>query len=459
MANIDYQSIYENKTRRSKLWYSRAMNTFPGGVNHNIRFFEPYPFVTNAAKGKYVFDVDGNKYIDYWMGHWALIFGHSPKPVVKHLSEQIKNGILYGTVNDVSVELGEAIQKLMPKAENIRFSNTGAEATMYAVRLARAKTGRRVIAKVIGGWHGFNTTLMQTVNYPFELQEGPGIVDDESQFVESITFNDLDRSLKVLESVKDDLACIIVEPLLGSAGCITATDGYLEGLQEFANKNGSLFILDEIVTGFRLSIHGATGLYKLRPDLFTIGKIVGGGMPIGAVCGNREIMSLADPVLRKEKQSRCAIGGGTFSANPMTMTAGLATLNYLKENNSRIYTKINKLGKNARNGLTKIFSEAKINVQVTGTGSLYLMHFLDGTDINNIGNATDVAMSNKELLRMYHLALAAKHGIFFMPFKMGAFSAAHEEADVERLLSATRSVVDSGILSAQSPITNQSRSD
>ena len=170
-------------------------------------------------------------------------------------------------------------------------------------------------------------------------------------------------------------------------------------------------------------------------------------------------MSLADPVLRKEKQSRCAIGGGTFSANPMTMTAGLATLNYLKENNSRIYTKINKLGKNARNGLTKTFSEAKINVQVTGTGSLYLMHFLDGTDINNIGNATDVAMSNKELLRMYHLALAAKHGIFFMPFKMGAFSAAHEEADVERLLSATRSIVDSGILSAQSPITNQSRSD
>jgi glutamate-1-semialdehyde 2,1-aminomutase len=179
-------------------------------------------------------------------------------------------------------------------------------------------------------------------------------------------------------------------------------------------------------------------------------------MPIGAVCGNRETMSLADPVLRKEKESRCAIGGGTFSANPMTMTAGLATLNYLRENNSRIYTKINKLGQDARNGLTKIFSEAKINVRVTGTGSLYLIHFLDDTDINNIGNATDVAMSNKELLRMYHLALVAKHGIFFMPLKMGAFSAAHDEADVKRLLSATRSVVDSGILSAQSPVTSQS---
>lgn len=448
MKFIDYQRIYENKTRQSKQWYSRSMKIFPGGVSHNIRFFEPYPFVTSAAKGKYIFDIDGNRYTEYWMGHWALILGHSPKPVVKALSEQIRNGTLYGTVNSVSIELGEAIQKLMPNAENIRFSNTGAEATMYAVRLARAKTGRRVIAKVIGGWHGFNTTLMQTVNYPFELQEGPGLLDDESQFIESIPFNDLDRSLKVLESVKDDLACIIVEPLLSTAGCITAIDGYLQGLQEFANKNGSIFIVDEIVTGFRLSIHGATGLYKLQPDLFTIGKIVGGGMPIGAVCGNKEIMSLADPVLRKEKDSRCAIGGGTFSANPVTMTAGLATLKYLKEHKKRIYTKIDKLGKNTRTGLKKIFFEAKINVQVTGSGSLYLTHFLNNM-VNKIGNATDAAMSDKELLRMYHLAMMAKHKIFFMPLKMGAFSEAHDENDVERLLSATRSIVDSGLLSSQ----------
>ena len=184
-------------------------------------------------------------------------------PVVQILSEQIKNGTLYGTANELSVELGETIQKLMPRAENIRFSNTGSEATMYAVRLARAKTGRRVIAKVDGGWHGFNTTLMHTVNYPFDVREGSGLVQDEEQFVESIPFNDLKKSLKILESIKDDLACIIVEPLLGSAGCITPVDGYLQGLQEFAKKNGSLFILDEIVTGFRLSIHGATGIYKL----------------------------------------------------------------------------------------------------------------------------------------------------------------------------------------------------
>src|SRR4026209_1197448 len=228
------QRSYKNRTHKSKKLYDRSLKVFPGGVNHNIRFFEPYPFFTKAAKGKYLYDVDGNKYTDFWMGHWALILGHSPEPVVKALSEQIENGTLYGTTNNISVELAEVIQKLMPRAESMRFSNTGREATMYAVRMARAKTGKRVIAKVMGGWHGFNTTLMQTVNHPFEVLEGPGIIEDDGQFVESIPCNDLDRSLKVLESIKDDLACIIIEPILGTAGCIVPEDRYLQGLQQFA---------------------------------------------------------------------------------------------------------------------------------------------------------------------------------------------------------------------------------
>src|SRR5919198_2699473 len=440
------QRIYKNKTHKSKMLYSRATNVFAGGVNHNIRFFEPYPFFITAAKGKYLYDVDGNKYIDYWMGHWALILGNSPKPVADALASQVRSGTVYGTVNDVSVELAEAIQKLMPRAEMMRFSSTGSEATMYAVRLARAKTGRRVIAKAIGGWHGFNTTLMQTVNHPFEVPEGPGIIEDEGQFVESMPFNDLERSLKVLESIKDDLACIIIEPILGSAGCVTPADGYLHGLQQFANKNGSLFILDEIVTGFRVSFRGAAALYKLEPDLFTLGKIVGGGMPIGAVCGKKEIMSLADPILRKEKQSHCAIGGGTFSANPLTMTAGLATLKYLQENKNRVYEKLDRLGNITRTGLTKIFSEAKINAEITGIGSLYLTHFLDNS-VRKIANASDVAMSNRHLLKKYHFAMMANYGIFFLPLKMGVFSDAHDENDARKLLSATRSIVSSGILS------------
>lgn len=441
----DYVKNYERKTVKSKRLYSRSSKIFPGGISHNIRYFEPYPFFVNSAKGKQLHDVDGNRYTDYWMGHWALILGHSPKPVADALAAQVRSGTLYGTVNDVSVELAETIQKLMPRAEMMRFSSTGSEATMYAVRLARAKTGRRVITKAIGGWHGFNTTLMQTVNHPFEAEEGPGLVQDEGQYVESIPFNNLDASLKVLETIKDDLACIIIEPVLGGAGCIPPADGYLQGLQEFAKKNGSLFILDEIVTGFRLSLHGAASVYKLDPDLFTLGKIAGGGMPIGIVCGDKEIMSLADPVARKDKEARCAIGGGTFSANPVTMTAGLATLNFLKKNKN-VYTKIDRLGGMARKGLSKIFEQAGIPCRVTGTGSIFLTHF--GKEMVN--DASDVATSDRELLTKYHLALMTDHGIFFLPGKMGALSYAHDEGDVKRLLAATEKIVQSELFKQDS---------
>ena len=433
----DFLKNYKHKPTESRRLYSRAVKVFPGGVSHNIRYFEPYPFFVSGAKGKQLNDVDGNKYTDYWMGHWALILGHSPKVVVNALTEQAKNGMLYGTVNGVSVELAETIKKLMPRAEMMRFSSTGSEATMYAIRLARARTGRRIVAKAIGGWHGFNTALMQTVNYPFEEEEGLGLVQYEGQIVESIPFNNLDASLKVLETVKDDLACIIIEPVLGGAGCVPPIDGYLQGLEEFAKKNDSLFVLDEIVTGFRLSLHGAASIYGLEPDLFTLGKIAGGGMPIGILCGDKDIMSLADPVARADKGSLCAIGGGTFSANPMTMTAGLLTLNFLKENKQQVYSKIDRLGRMARKGLTKLFAESGIPCQVTGEGSMFLTHFSK----NVVMDATDIANSNRELLKTYHHALMANHGIFFLPTKMAAISFAHEEGDVKKLLEATKKII------------------
>ena len=448
MPHSELDTSYENKTQTSKKLFHEANNVFAGGINHNIRFFRPYPFFSKCAKGKNLYDVDDNEYADYWMGHWSLILGHSPRPVVRALSQQLRNGTLYGTANNISLGLGELIQKLMPGAENLRFSSTGSEATMYAVRLARAKSQRRVIAKIIGGWHGFNTTLMQTVNYPFHKQEGVGIIAEEEQFVESLPFNDLELSIKVLESVIDDLACIILEPILAGAGCITPDVGYLKGLQEYAQKNDIILILDEIVTGFRLAIGGAAKKYDLKPDLFTLGKIVGGGMPIGIVCGKKEVMSLADPVLIKENHLRCNIGGGTYSCNPMTMAAGLATLNYIDENRNEIYRKINELGTKARAGLTKIFSEAKIDVQVTGEGSLFLTHFLNNK-VRNIRNAADAALSNHDLLYKYHMGLIAFHQIFFLPSKMGAISSVHSNTDINHLLDATRALVDSGRLSSE----------
>ena len=445
MTPKSLRDLYKKKTHNSRKLYDDSVKIFPGGISHNIRFFRPYPFFVNKARDKHLFDVDGNKYVDYWMGHWALILGHSHNVVVKKLDTQIRQGTLYGTANDISIKLGEIIKKSIPISELLRFCTTGSEATMYATRIARAVTKKRIICKAIGGWHGFNTDLMQSVNYPFEIDEGLGMTGREGDFVESIPFNDLERSIKLLDSVKEDLACIIIEPLLGGGGCIPADINYLKGLDEYCKKNDILFILDEIVTGYRLNFGSVSSLYQLNPDMITLGKIVGGGLPIGVVCGKKEIMKVANPVENRNKEQICYIGGGTFSSNPLTMTAGYATLDYISKNRQTVYNKINKLGDKVRNDLRKLFSEHSLKTRVTGIGSLFQTHFLSNK-INDITNANDVALSDNETLTKYHFSLMAKYGIFFLPHKMGALSIVHGVKDIENLINATEKVIESDIL-------------
>jgi glutamate-1-semialdehyde 2,1-aminomutase len=439
------RDLYKKKTHNSRKFYNDSVKIFPGGISHNIRFFRPYPFFVNKATDKHLIDVDGNRYVDYWMGHWALILGHSPNVVVKKLDRQIRQGTLYGTANDISVKLGETIKKSIPISELLRFCTTGSEATMYAIRIARAVTKKRIICKTIGGWHGFNTDLMQSVNYPFELDEGVGMTGREGDFVESIPFNDLDRSIRLLESVKDDLACIIIEPLLGGGGCIPADINFLKGLEEYCKRNDILYILDEIVTGFRLNFGSVSSLYHLNPDMITLGKIVGGGLPIGVVCGKKEIMKVANPVENRNKEQLCYIGGGTFSSNPLTMTAGYATMDYISKNRQAVYNKINKLGDMARNGLKKLFSDYGLKTEVTGLGSLFLTHFLSNK-VNEITNANDVALSDNDTLTKYHFSLMAKYGIFFLPQKMGAISLVHDVKDIQSIINATEKIIESDIL-------------
>lgn len=445
MISNSLRDLYKKKTHNSRKFYNDSVKIFPGGISHNIRFFRPYPFFVNKATNKQLIDVDGNRYVDYWMGHWALILGHSPNVVVKKLDRQIRQGTLYGTVNDISIKLGETIKKSIPISELLRFCTTGSEATMYAIRIARAVTKKRIICKTIGGWHGFNTDLMQSVNYPFEIDEGVGMTGREGDFVESIPFNDLDRSIRLLESVKDDLACIIIEPLLGGGGCIPADINFLKGLEEYCKRNDILFILDEIVTGFRLNFGSVSSLYHLNPDIITLGKIVGGGLPIGVVCGKKEIMKVANPVENRNKEQLCYIGGGTFSSNPLSMTAGCATLDYISKNRQTVYNKINKLGDIARNDLKKLFSDYKLKTEVTGLGSLFLTHFLSNK-VNEITNANDVALSDNDTLTKYHFSLMAKYGIFFLPHKMGAISIAHDVKDIQSLINATEKIIETDIL-------------
>lgn len=445
MSSNNLKRNYKKSTKHSHLLYKNSLRCFPGGISHNIRFFSPYPFFVKKAAGKYLVDVDGNTYTDYWMGHWALILGHSPKNVSLALSKQVKNGTLYGTVNSISIELAETIQKLMPKAEKMRFATTGSEATMYAVRLARAVTRKKIVAKIIGGWHGFNSSLLESVNYPFEINEGLGL-DVDNKYIHSIPFNDLDTSLQLLNNIKKDLACIIVEPILGGAGCITPNNDYLQGLQEFSKKNNIIFILDEIVTGFRLSIHGAYKMFKLDPDLFTLGKIAGGGLPIGIVCGKNEILSISNPNDKNNNKNLiCSIGGGTFSSNPLTMTAGLKTLEFLQNNKKIVYSKINELGAYTRKELQRIFDENNIDVKITGIGSLFNVHFLNDY-VREINNANDVALADREKLRKYHFALISNYKIFFLPFKMGAISYQHSKVDIDKLLNSTRSIIESKMI-------------
>ncbi len=422
---------YKKNTKKSAKIFERSKKLHIGGVSHNIRFFEPYPFVTKSAIGKHLIDVDDNKYTDYWMGHWSLILGHAAPKVAEKVRKQINSGWMYGTVNENTIEFSEVIQGAVPVAEKIRYVSTGTEATMYATRIARAKTGKKIIAKIDGGWHGYTTDLLKSVNYPFDQPESAGLAD-ESHIV-SIPYNDLEKSISILESVRNDLAGIIIEPVLGGAGCIPATKEYLVGIQEFVHKNNALYILDEIVTGFRFRFGCLYKTMGLDPDIVTLGKIVGGGFPIGVICGKDEIMKITDTNSNK-RLDRSYIGGGTFSANPVTMTSGKAMLKFLKKNSGPVYKKIGMLGEETRRGLAKIFQD---KVAITGMGSLFMPHFL-ANGITHVTNAEEASMCDTETLKKYHFELIAKNGIFFLPGKLGAISYVHSESDIKRLLEASK---------------------
>jgi glutamate-1-semialdehyde 2,1-aminomutase len=380
-------------------------------------------------------DVDDNKYVDFWMGHWSLILGHGPKKVKDSLKNQIEKSWMYGTVNEQTIRLSEIISKAVPVAEKIRYVTSGTEATMYAVRLARSVTGRKIIAKIDGGWHGYTSDLLKSVNWPFSESESSGIVNEEN--IISIPYNDLEGSLKILKKVSKDLAGVIIEPVLGGGGCIPATKDYLKGIQEFTQKNKSLFILDEIVTGFRFRFGCLYPTMKLDPDIVTLGKIVGGGMAIGVMCGKKEIMEYADTT-GKKKSERSYVGGGTFSANPASMVAGHTTLSELQSNKS-IYSKINDLGDFARKELGNVFGEKVI---ITGKGSLFMTHFRKN-NISKITNSTDVAKCDSSMLQKYHFKMISQDGIFFLPGKLGAISYAHSKEDIKKMLTATEDFLNS----------------
>ena len=422
--------LYKKNTIKSSRLFKKSKKFHVNGVHHNIRFFEPYPFVTKSSNGKFLVDVDSNKYVDYWMGHWSLILGHSPKNVLHDAKTQLDNGWMHGTLSNNTIKLSEKISKAVPVAEKIRYATTGTEATMYAVRLARTATRRKIIAKIDGGWHGYTTDLLKTVNWPFQKSESRGIADEKH--IISLPYNNLENSIRILKSISNDLAAVIIEPVLGGGGCIPATKEYLTGIEEFCHKNNSLFILDEIVTGFRFRYGCLYDTMKLDPDIVTLGKIVGGGFPIGVICGKDEFMNYANTSLFS-KSNRAYIGGGTFSANPLSMIAGESTLRMIKNKGNTLYERLNRLGSKTRKMLDKKFAG---DVITTGAGSLFLTHFLKGK-ITEIKNSTDAAKCNTKKLHDYHFHMIANDKIFFLPGKLGAFSDVHTKSDITAIMKST----------------------
>ncbi|RLI18346.1 aspartate aminotransferase family protein [Candidatus Bathyarchaeota archaeon] len=417
---------YASKTKKSKALHERAKKVLPAGVSYGIRYFEPYPFYTAKAQGSKLYDVDGNEYVDFWLGHTALILGHSPPAVMEAVKKQLGKGTHYGTAHELEIELAEQVVKMVPNAEMVRFTNSGTEANMYAVRLSRAYTRKNKIAKFEGGWHGGYDALHTGVKHPFDIPESAGLTKGALQDTILLPFNNLEEVEKRLKNEK--VASIIIEPVLGAGGGIPAEKEFLKGLREFCNENETLLIFDEVITGFRLAPGGAQQYYGVKADLTVFGKILGGGFPVGAFCGPKEIMERLDATLYPRPQY--SFHGGTFTANPITMTAGLATLKLLEDGS--LISQLNMLGEKIRKQLKEIFENNSLDIQVTGDSSLFNVHFTK----EEVKDASAVFRADRKRLAEYHLTLI-ENGVFFLPTHAGALSTSHSKEDIDKLFSET----------------------
>ncbi len=424
---------YKKRTPKSGALWKRAVSVFAGGINHNIRTFcldrvGAYPPYIARGEGAYVWDVDGNRYVDWWMTHYSQILGHNNPRVREALINRLQNGHHFGAPNEEQVVLAEKIRKAIPYMEMMRFCSTGAEATMYAVRLARLFTKKKLVAKVYGGWHGGNDTVGYHVSFPY----------NDDPFYDGVTFNynDIDSAREMFKKFGRDLAAVIVEPILGAGGALPPIPEFLPFLREETNRLGALLIFDEIISAFRFR-YGSVGeaLFNVRPDLTTLGKIAGGGMHLGVYGGREDVMALAAP----RAEGGRWVGGGTFSSHPLSMVAGSVTLDELKKRNNQ-YEHLNKVGDGFRDRTNTLFRDYGYDAISTGFGSLVYLSCLH-KDIGNppytsytIGQAFDHEQMNMFQSLLTQEGVLGYHGL-------GALSFSHSESDIEFTLSAIERVI------------------
>ena len=434
-----FSDAYRLKTPRSENLFKRAKEVMPGGISHNIHFFPPYPFFVEKTKGSKIWDVDGNEYIDFWMGNYTHILGHRPRVVVQAIEKQLEQGIHWGALYRKQIEWAELIRELVPSAEMVRFCCSGTEATMYAIRLARGYTGKKTILKAAGGWHGANSDLSLGIKMPYEREESLGLLPELQEYTKVIPFNDLSGSIEVIHQNKEDLAGIIVEPVIGEGGFTPAAKEYLQMLRSETRTLEALLIFDEVISCFRVALGGAQERFNVVPDLTTLGKITGGGLPVGALVGRREIMEASSPEKKGNKWERVLIGGGTFSAHPLTAVAGLAILRYLRAHRKTIYPLLESKGEKVRKRLQEALDREGLNAAVTGIGSLFQTHFPfeKGVTLNSpqsIHRLTDLEKREIEFrVRMLAKGVHVMHG-------GGCLSIAHSDEDIEKFIKDARNV-------------------
>ncbi len=419
------ETAYTKRTPLSRAIFDRARRVQPAGVSYSNRYIQPYPFFVKEARGAKLIDVDGNKYTDYWCTHFAMILGHAHPIVMQAIKTQAENGWHFGLEHELEVTLSETISKHVPSAEMIRYTSSGSEANFFAIRLARTYSRRDRIAKFEGGWHGAYDPLHIAVQPPFDKPLSGGISKSAQADTVIVPYNDLDGFLE--RAKQEKLACVILEPVLGAGGMIPADKEFLKGVREYCTSTGALLIFDEVITGFRVGLSGAQGYFNVKPDVTVMGKIIGGGLPIGAVCGMRDIMERMDHT--KYSGLDLAYHGGTFAGNALTLSAGVATIEVLEH--TPVYEHVDKLGEETRTSLNKIFKENAFPAQVTGVGSLFSIHT---TAKKPIKDARCYADSDHEESRKLFSHMLDDGIMMLVPERLhGAISYAHTESDIGNL--------------------------
>lgn len=421
--------------QRSSALFHEAQKVIPGGVNSPVRAFKAVggtPIFVEKAKGAYLYDVDGNKLIDYINSWGPMILGHAYEPVVNAVIEKAKKGTSFGMPTEIETEIAALAVSMVPNIDKIRFVNSGTEACMSAVRLARGYTGKDKIIKFAGCYHGHSDSFLIQAGsgaVTFGTPNSPGVTEGTAKDTLLANYNDLKNVEEVISANKNEIACIIIEPVAGNMGCIPPAKGFLEGLRNLCDKNKILLIFDEVMTGFRLAAGGAQELYGIKADIVTFGKVIGGGLPVGAFAAKAEIMDYLAPI-------GPVYQAGTLSGNPLAMAAGLAMLKELNDNRN-IFNSINEKTEYLHKGIEKAFNSESVKFTINRVGSMISVHFSEKpvTDFASAAKA-----NNENFNKFFHGML--KEGIYIAPsaFETWFICDALSYADLDATIAACKKI-------------------